>query len=559
MIQNIDQVVAELKNGTLLEHRHSNIELKEDWDHKHGKDISAYANRLNSDLHFQVIGVNNSGKVVGKDEKWAKKTEEVISQHLNKDLQSTQAIKEIKCFPVEGGWIITITIQNPGAVVYWENQAYKAAGTTSARMTAEEIMDLTIKLPGLTDYSAQKWVGEAQAGLIKSISKLLGVRRPNDGFGLETQTSDDVLAKIGIASKMASRILFGDCKYRLVYYDKEETPVDNQQHSGLYNLLDPQFIEILQDWSKSQSGQDQRPYSSSALKEAFANAVAHSAYFENDGDIIVEVFIDHISISNLAVQDSTYFANKWFSKSHKTINRLLMETLRYLGFVDELGRGKNLIFSESIKNGKPAPKVIIEPSGLYNRWRLLVFGGTTDKKVLKLLSRIRNNYSGDEKKALIALALVLWRNQTLSEIRKFIDGDSVDLLVAVLSDRQSPVFYYKDKDRILLRRWAEVVLGEGKDSKAPTQAEEDYVRDRAYEYQTKHHQGYITTSEVRAFFSMGDTRSEISLSSTMLRRWHKQGFVEKVRKGTYRFKPKPPSTADSLKALSDLVRSINPK
>ena len=53
-----------------------------------------------------------------------------------------------------------------------------------------------------------------------------------------------------------------------------------------------------------------------------------------------------------------------------TINGLLMEVLRVAGHVDELGRGKNLIFSDSIKNGKRSPEVILERAGRYDRWKL---------------------------------------------------------------------------------------------------------------------------------------------------------------------------------------------
>lgn len=132
------------------------------------------------------------------------------------------------------------------------------------------------------------------------------------------------------------------------------------------------FIEEIEEWSMNQLNIKTRPYPTRALKESIANAVAHAAYMESQGDIIVEIHYNKLCISNLCFRESEYFANKWFAKSHKTVNKLLMETLRLAGFVDELGRGKNLIFADSLSYGKHPPYVAIERGGRYDRWRLLL-------------------------------------------------------------------------------------------------------------------------------------------------------------------------------------------
>jgi hypothetical protein len=59
-------------------------------------------------------------------------------------------------------------IENPGDVVYWEDNAYIASGTTSRILATEEILELRIKLPGLTDYSNQPAHGEYDKKLIQA-------------------------------------------------------------------------------------------------------------------------------------------------------------------------------------------------------------------------------------------------------------------------------------------------------------------------------------------------------------------------------------------------------
>jgi hypothetical protein len=62
----------------------------------------------------------------------------------------------------------------------------------------------------------------------------------------------------------------------------------------------------------------------------------------------------------------------------------------------------------------------------------LLYGGTQDENLLRLLERSRAVYK-DAQKALVAHALVLWRNQPVSEIRNYIDGDFSRQFAEVLS------------------------------------------------------------------------------------------------------------------------------
>lgn len=541
MIQNVEEMILFLRNGNpLVEHQNPNIEVKSSWDKKYGQDLSALGNKVDVPAMFCVIGINDSGVVLGQDENWARNVEKTISQHLNQYLDPIQACKSLTCHDTGRGWVVVLYMLNPGAVVKWESAAYKAAGTTSSKMLPEEVMELTVRLPGLSDKTAQTWTGSIDNSLAKGFLENVSRRFPE--FAGDYSSIPEIernLGRLGISGKYVAHLLFGECKYRVIFYDANETPRVNETRRGLFSLLlADSFMDEIQNWTKTQLSIQENPYSKLALREAIANAIAHGAYMERDGDLILEIFHDRLVISNLSFPVSRYFANRWFSRNHNTVNRLLMETLRLAGFVDELGRGKGVIFSESIKGGKLPPQVFLEGASQYDRWRLVLHGGTKEQKVVRLLQRLRTHY--DDQKAQIAAALVLWSNQPVAEIRKYVDGESLPAFIEVLQDLKGPIFYYEKEDRIILRRWAAIMMGEGKDSKTLTIPEEENLLRFARDIHTKYHNGYITPAQLRDLGGMGHTSSEQTLSSTVLSKWLADGEVQRVKKGTYQFVQKEP-------------------
>lgn len=535
MIKIKEDIISKINEGTLVEYRYDNLELKSSWDQDGGKKISAFSNKNLEGDCWLCVGVNDHGAIQERDELWAKGTEEIISQQINQFLDPQQSCLSITCHQLNDKWFVIIQFNNPGAVVYWDEKAYRTSGTTISEMNPKEIMGLTVNLPGLSDYTAQRFNGTFNNDLVKQY--ILNVSKKGKSIAIETLKDlppNQTLERLGIRDKNTCNILFGNCPYRVVYYDKQNNPVENISEEGIYKIINDDFVQGIQEWSKQQLNMSTNPYPNLALREALANAVAHAAYFENNGDIIIEIFPEKISISNLCLHESTYFANKWFSNAHETINRTLMETLRLSGYVDELGRGKNLIFSESLKYGKKAPQVIIEKSGRFSRWRLLVYGGTKDKVQLKLLSQLRERYK-DEQKALIANALVLWRGQPVANLRQYIEGEAKNLFAEVLRDINGPIFYYKEKDTIVLRRWVEVLLGEGKASKQLTPAEEEHVYESVKKIRLNYYKGYVTPKDLRDAADLGNTSSSQVMSSQLLSKWVKENKLIKIRKGTYQF------------------------
>ncbi len=91
------------------------------------------------------------------------------------------------------------------------------------------------------------------------------------------------------------------------------------------------------------------------------------------------------------------------------------------------------------------------------------------------------------------------------------------------------------KDKITLRRWAEILIGEGKDSKAFSKGEETNLISFTYEICTRFEEGCITPKQLRKLAAMGNTDSEQVLSSTMLKNWETEGIVRRTGHGQYEF------------------------
>lgn len=178
-------------------------------------------------------------------------------------------------------------------------------------------------------------------------------------------------------------------------------------------------------------------------------------------------------------------------------------------------------------------------------------GGLKNTSQLRMLNRLKEMYK-DEQKALIANALVLWRGNTVSSIRQYVDGESPQIFAEILSDLTGPIFYYKEKDKIFLRRWASVLLGEGKDSKQLSAAEEADLQEFARKMQIEYRHGYITPKEFRELAGMGHTKSEQVLSSKLLRKWLEKGVVRKVKRGLYQFR-RPKEQVNLRELISALL------
>lgn len=424
---------------------------------------------------------------------------------------------------IDGNKMVICHVKNPGVVVKWEGHAYGGKGTTKKKLSPEEILELNLSLPGLMDITKQKASYKPDDNLVGIFCDMAKIVH-----------NEHALSRFHLDETKCGELLFGNTKYRLVKYNDQGEVLENITRTGLIRLLsDATYQEIREFYAQYLT--DNRRISNSMLREAIGNSVGHAAYKDNDGEIIVELHPHCIIVSNLAFAEYTSLANKWFSSAHKSPNSFLMETLRIANKVDELGRGKKKLLSECLINGFRSPEITISEAGRFKRWLLRIEFDEANERYRMLQESINQQYRASHDKSLIAYALVLWSNKPFSEIKRYFDAYESRIAAEIISDFKGPVFFWEEKDKIVLHRWVKILIEEGKSSKEFTHYEEMELYRRCLELHNKHYDGLITTTEFRELAHLSNSASDQNLTSRTFKKWKAQGKVKRVKRGTYKF------------------------
>lgn len=522
-----ERLLELLETGKITEHLYENVELKRSWSREHGEKASMLCNGNPNGTNFLIIGIEDNGKFSNHDEGWLKKNLEQLSQQFNSDLDPSIALTDVTSLVIEKSHIIIVTLSNQGVVVKWREEAFIGSGTTKRKLTPPEILELGLKLPGLQDLTKKPASFVPLAGLVTEAALIL-----------KEESTNNLLEKYNLKN-LGGQILFGKTPYRVVKYSSSGGITSNETRYGLLGLLSPSFYKEVRSYYSDHSF-ERLKITDALLREALGNCVGHAAYHENSGEIIVELFQDKIQFTNLAYNEYTSLANKWFSSAHKSPNPFLMEAMRLLNLVDELGRGKKKILSECLCNGFAAPYITITDAGRHKRWSLKIDFSHASDKHKKAFDSIRTQYNLE--KSLIAYSLLLWNQKPFSEIKGYFDSHEASIAIEIISDFRGPIFYWKERDRLIPHRWMRILLEEGKSSKGLTPIEKEDLYKALNEFQNKYHGGYVTPKELREIAHLSETSSDKTLSSKILSGWESEGRLEKVKKGLYKF----PKDADQI-------------
>jgi predicted HTH transcriptional regulator len=522
-IEAISKIKIKLQERMLTEHACENVELKRDWSKEHGEKISMLCNGQPENDCFLVVGVEDDGTLAGHDDSWLSSKLEVLSQHCNQYLDPSITLLDITTEDVDGSKVIICKVKSPGVVVKWRGNAFSGNGTTKKKLDQQEILELNLSLPGITDLSKKIVDYSPLESLVKAFSDILAEKY-----------SKVILEKYRLHNTKCGKILFGETKYRVVKYDDCGDVLSNETRLGLFGLLSASTYDEVRTYYSQHLSNSAR-ISDSLLREAIGNCVGHAAYKDNDGEIILELHPSRLIVSNLAFTEYTSLANKWFSSAHKSPNPFLMEVLRIAKKVDELGRGKKKLLSECLSNGFNAPVVSISEAGRYKRWMLQVTFEESDDRFMSIQQSLSKQYSGQLEKTLIAYALVLWHQKPFSEIKQYFDNYESKIAAEIISDIKGPVFFWEERDKIVLHRWVKILIEEGKSSKEFTQYEENEIYKKCQTLHNQYHGGLITPAEFRELAHLSNSGSDKSLTSRILSKWLKEGKVTKEKRGTYKF------------------------
>lgn len=544
-----DAVLAQLQQGNLTESE--SLELKESWKQNHGKTLSAMGNAQGG---FMCIGVSDKGQLICHDKNVLIDFQHAAENHINQYLQPSCAVQSIRQEKINNHFVLIIEVINPRAVTLWNNKCYRRTGSSTTEMQPAQRRQLELKWPDL-DFSSFKYEGPIDGSLVLDFAKHLSGGN-GDWLGL---SAAQVLSKLNLTQTNAAGILFGDFTYRLVHYDSTGDLKDQREYQGLHRVLQDDFVKNIQSWSRTQAAQlkngsmslqEELPYSEDALREALVNAVAHTAFEQNQrGDIKVELYVDRIEISNSCCQEAKAFIYKRFSRESFIYNPLLMKTLRSAHFVEELGTGKNKIFRYSIENGKQEPLFEYQNwSDGYGRWKVILYNKKLKPQILQTLEKLKKQYPEQSDKYKIAAAIVLWQGKSLNDILHHLNQHYKQVLLSILDDEQSPFWlrYSGLNVYIYVRPW-----GRDQFSADNNTSLKDVLRNYAHK---DHRDGQITNQQARCILDIGHGRSSQVQVARLFQKLEAEGFI--ARKSTGVWKINQPFSDEYL-SLMEYVKSLD--
>jgi len=150
-------------------------------------------------------------------------------------------------------------------------------------------------------------------------------------------------------------------------------------------------------------------YSERAFREAVANALVHRDYTRL-GAVHIQWYDDHIVISNPGGFPEGVSLSNILVTPPKPRNPLLADAFKRAGIVERTGRGIDTIFTEQLRNGRPAPS--------YERSTatdvvLVLYGGKANLQFVRLV--VKENQAGrtlglDE----LLILNALWQERSLT-------------------------------------------------------------------------------------------------------------------------------------------------
>ena len=421
------ELISRIKNG-VSEVELEGVEFKSSWTQEHGKDISAIANSEHIAKGWLVIGVKNDGSLIAQNSQQLEKIEQKVSSHIQQYLEPSWIVK-ITSEKIEKSSLLFIEIQEPKNVVRWNGKAYKLIGTTSHEMKESEVMALSLRLPG-DDFSKAKYHFDYDPNLVMGFAKEVSEKSKSFRIDMKRTSTEQILKKLNVFETNSAGILFGDFTYRVAHFDDSGGILDQRTHKGLYRILSDEFIEGLQSRSRkkgtvlighSLAAVEEMPYPKEALREAFTNAVCHTLYQKYQGDIVIEVYHNRISVRNNCRLESEAFLKRWFSRENHPTNKHLMETLRLAHITDQMGTGKTRLFNLMVQAGKMAPIAEFFKIKDYGRWSVTLCSDDSNKDMKALSEDVKMNFSNKEEWEML-LPLLSWKDRnTWSEIKTFLD------------------------------------------------------------------------------------------------------------------------------------------
>jgi ATP-dependent DNA helicase RecG len=292
-----------------------------------------------------------------------------------------------------------------GCPLSWEGAFLMRIGESLVPMTAEQLERIFAEKT--EDYSAAACGGAALDDLDPSAIETFRTawRRKSGNSALDTVGAEQLLIDAGLIDessvKHAALILLGTevglrrhlpqaeviFEYRS---DEASTPYEERvEYRKGFFAFGEKLWQKIDSRNRSQHYQDGLfvwdvpTFSEGTVREAILNAVSHRDYGRQGSVFIRQYPLSIEIVSPGGLPDGITIDNILFRQAPR--NRLIADALEKCGLVERSGQGMDLMFTESIKEGKRTPDL----SGTDDyRVRVTINGEIQDPRFLVFLERI---------------------------------------------------------------------------------------------------------------------------------------------------------------------------
>lgn len=141
-----------------------------------------------------------------------------------------------------------------------------------------------------------------------------------------------------------------------------------------------------------------------AVREALINAIVHADYSIKGVYISVAIFDDRIEITNPGSLPFGFTLEKAMAGASKIRNRVIAKTFYHLRWIEQWGRGLQLIIDECVQRGLNEPKF----EEINNQFRVTLYATIKSKIELKDWQQEFINYLKEHKSVSTQEAAVFW-------------------------------------------------------------------------------------------------------------------------------------------------------
>ena len=405
--------------------------------------VVCMANRPSAESGWVLIGVEDDGRVTGAHPRHGDRTDPLRLQALIANRTNPSLAVRVFVVPLEPEGVEVIAIEVPPARgpvgttdgVYLRRAIGGRGEPICLPMQPADFQSLQSSR-GLLDYTSLVVEGASWEDLDPlEFERFRRFVRENPGRGDETllQLSDRELAKaLGAVEadhevtrvRVLGLLLFGkegplrrflpthEVAFQVLR--GQEVEVNEFFRAPLLRVME----EVLQRFRARYREEELMmgllrvgvpEYSERAFREAVANALIHRDYTRR-GAVHIQWYDDHLVISNPGGFPEGVRVDNILTTPPRPRNPLLAEAFKRAGIVERTGRGVDIIFTEQLRTGRPAPSYARStPTDVV----LVLYGGKANLEFVRLV--VEENRAGrlvglDE----LLILNALWRERSFT-------------------------------------------------------------------------------------------------------------------------------------------------